>query len=369
MSSGLQKRHSLVLSLLGAGLVWVGPGPALAGEKANITAPSARKTPENLEPPKKTLPFRPLDGSSSIGGVVDGGGTPDLPSVEPSAPSPRAQKEMMERLDRKRNFLLNDPSSDSNLDNNRLGGSLDQKDQDELHVSPRKPKTALERQLNRGNNTIRDQKASTQVNTQNGEEDRSESDNESDSRNSSLSGLGFNSRSRIDKGLSGEFLAPHPTEKGIQLGTPSETTVDSGRLEDLRSTLSGNSARNSGLDSLSRERLERFQQLSGDGETLRRGFGTDPVEFGQGRQLRSDAAQSFYSSSSPEKPATKSLGGNTLEPPPADALAARSNPLLAAPSVGGFTAIAPPTPSSPPQASPAAILLRQPRPEPPRFRQ
>lgn len=125
-----------------AGLVGaVGGSEAFAGEKARISAPvtppkrdlSGKKTFEN-----SPAPFRSLKSGDSTGAVVD---APALPTVPPLDPA--AQRQLLDRLDQEKNWLLDERMMDS-PDPARaleeewdLGGDTD-----------RDPTSVLERRLN-----------------------------------------------------------------------------------------------------------------------------------------------------------------------------------------------------------------------------
>lgn len=354
MNTNVTKRiHRLTL----AGALLLGsPLPLVAGEKANVTLPAPRKLPSNLDGPPKASPFRALEGNS-IGGVTDRGAGPELPTVETVVPDARTQKEMMERLDRKRNFLLDDGVG-SQADNQPIGGERAQEEVD-LLVVPRKPQTVLEKRLRQGGETPKDEAARLERM----EESADEIDN--DLGILDLTGLGVSNQS---KGL--DLLGTSDTGSrslsALSGATESATIVN---LEDLRSSLNTAGGRGLGLDDLSRQRLERYQQLSGDGESLRRGFGSDAAELGRTRELRAVVVDSYYSPTSAEAALPKTLPIETVDPSldptggrrPGNSLDSLFNGVQANPYTPGST---PTTPN----VSPAAKLLSEPRPQPPRFR-
>jgi len=333
--------------------------PLAAGEKANITPSGTRNSPSNLDLPKNNLPFRPLDGASSIGGVLDGGVRTALPSVEPMAPDARTQREFIERLDRKRNFLLDDPSADSAADNQPLG-SVGRKDDDKLSLSPRRPKTALEKQLRLGSESRKNETTDSESRKR----DYGETDNERGSID--LSGLGVSSQNRgIASTLTG--IGTNPIDQGLSGFGTTANALELENLDAIRSSLATAGGRGLGLDALSRQRVERYQQLSGEGEAFQRGFGSDPADSGRSRELRSDAMNNLFS---PPPVAVRS-DLSTLD--------TAQSPLdvgLARPSASAetrFSGLQPnpysSIPAVAPPVSPATKFLKEPRPEPPRFRQ
>jgi hypothetical protein len=349
-SAAKQFRH---LTLAGALLLG---SPLVAGEKANVTLPAPRKIPSNLDAPAKASPFRALEGNS-IGGVTDRGAGPELPTVETVVPDARTQKEMMERLDRKRNFLLDDGVG-SQADNQPIGGER-AKEEVELLITPRRPQTVLEKRLRQGSESPKEEAARVERM----EESSDEIDNEVGILD--LTGLGVSSQSK-----SLDFLGTRASNSRSlsALSGPTEI-VSIVNLEDLRSSLNTAGGRGLGLDDLSRQRLERYQQLSGDGENLRRGFGSDPAELGRTRELRAVVVDSYYAPASAEAALPKTLPVEPVDPSldptggrrPGSSLDALFNGVQANP----YSPSATPTT---PELSPAAKLLSEPRPQPPRFR-
>ena len=350
-SAAKRIRH---LTLAGA-LLLGSPLPLVAGEKANVTLPAPRKLPSNLEAPAKESPFRALEGNS-IGGVTDRGAGPELPTVETVVPDARTQKEMMERLDRKRNFLLDDGAG-SQADNQPIGGERAQ-EQMNLLLTPRKPQTVLEKRLRQGSETPVEDAAQRERNEVSSEEI------DNDLEILDLTGLGVSTQ---NKGLDLLGTRDSGSRSLSALSVPTET-VSIVTLEDLRSSLNTAGGRGLGLDDLSRQRLERYQQLSGNGESLRRGFGSDPAEFGRTRELRSEVVDSYYSPA----PAESSLPKTVLDGPVDPSLDSTGGrrPGSSLDSLFNGVQANPYTPSTPttPSISPAAKLLSEPRPQPPRFR-
>lgn len=355
MNTGAAK-HLRHLTLAGA-LLLGSPLPLVAGEKANVTLPAPRKTPSNLDAPAKPSPFRAL-GGNSIGGVTDRGAGPELPTVETVVPDARTQKEMMERLDRKRNFLLDDGAG-SQADNQPIGGERAQEEV-ELLITPRRPQTVLEKRLRQGSETPGEEAARVE------RMDESDDEIDNDLGILDLTGLGVSNQSK-----SLDFRGK-ASSKSLSALTPLSAPPDSVivvNLEDLRSSLNTAGGRGLGLDDLSRQRLERYQQLSGDGEDLRRGFGSNPTELGRTRELRAVVVESYYSPPPAEATLPKTLPTEAVDPSldstggrrPGSSLDALFNGVQANP----YTPSASP---STPNISPAAKLLSEPRPQPPRFR-
>ncbi|MBN9689836.1 MAG: hypothetical protein J0M24_06330 [Verrucomicrobia bacterium] len=354
MNTSVAKRiHRLTL----AGALMLGfPLLLVAGEKANVTLPAPRKIPSNLDAPAKQSPFRALEGNS-IGGVTDRGAGPELPAVETVVPDARTQKEMMERLDRKRNFLLDDGVA-SQADNQPIGGERAQEEV-ELLITPRRPQTVLEKRLRQGSTPAKEETSSAE------RMDESADEIDNDLGILDLTGLGVSNQSKNLDPL-GTRDTSSRSLSGLNASTETVAIIN---LEDLRSSLNTAGGRGLGLDELSRQRLERYQQLSGDGESLRRGFGSDPAELGRTRELRAVVVDSYYSPASAEASLPKTLPIDTADPS-LDSTGGR-RPGSSLDSLFNGVQANPYSPSSAPTTpniSPAAKLLSEPRPQPPRFR-
>lgn len=361
--------------------------PSGAGEPAQVSTPSNKKGPAELPNRRKQPAFRPLDGSS-IGGVMDGKATDSIPQVDPGIPDARKQLELFERLDKKRNFLLTDPSDRKDKGEIRSFDKNDSSAEETLTVGPRRPRTALERRL-RG-----DSEAARNPETRNGpiddnrrfqesrmadtekandsshrkDRDEDEGDGEETSHDNDKPGEATDLTQSFQKQLEPE--KSNPLEQrlskvgvlpGAKTGTESEP-----RPENLRSTSSNLGGRNSLVDDLSRQRLERYQQVTGGGGLVRSEPTPESAAFGRGREMRVDAFGPVGVSPAASKPgsglATPGAEGSSLD------LRANRSGLASPPSTFSL-----PTPSAGssllglPPAAPANRLLRESRPSPPRF--
>lgn len=95
--------------------------PALASEKAIITPPAKPSTQPVLptKPQEDLLPFRSLKSGDSTGGLIDIPAPPSLPTLTPAA-----QRLLLERLDREKNWLLDDQILESDNAASALEDSL-----------------------------------------------------------------------------------------------------------------------------------------------------------------------------------------------------------------------------------------------------
>lgn len=358
-----------------------------AGEPAQVSTPSNRKGPADLPNRKKQPSFHSLDGSS-MGGVMDGKASESIPQVDPVLPDARKQLELFERLDKKRNFLLTDPS---NGNGKRETGSFDKGDNETgetLSVGPRKPRTALERRLRGDAEAARNpstRNSSTEDNRNPSERQYAEKDkmrettdrddrgekreeDREDSRDNEKSGetadltQSFQRQLDPEKGNSLEQrLSKAGVSPGIKMGSEPDT-----RPDNLRSGSSNHGGRGSLVDDLSRQRLERYQQVTGSGSLLRSGETPESPAFGRGREMRVDAFGPVGISPAASRPggglATPATGGTVLD-------LRASRPGLASPS----STFSLPTPStgssllSPPPSASSTRMLRDSRPAPPRF--
>lgn len=355
-----------------------------AGEPAQVSTPSNKKGPAELPNRKKQPSFRPLDGSS-MGGVMDGKASESIPQVDPGVPDARKQLELFERLDKKRNFLLTDPSDRKDKGEIRSFDKGDNGTEETLSVGPRKPRTALERRLRGdaeaarnpdsrnaatdGNRTPSDNRYIDKDKTgdANNRDDRSE-EGEEDSRDNDKTVENADLTQSFQKQLDpdkGNPLEQRLSKVGAPQGVKIGSDLDS-HTENLRSTSSNLGGRGSLVDDLSRQRLERYQQVTGGGGLTRSEGTSESSAFGRGREMRVDAFGPVSVSPASSKPgsglATPGGEGTSL-----DLRANRSG--LASPQ----STFSLPTPSassallSPPSAAPAARILRESRPTPPRF--
>ena len=358
-----------------------------AGEPAQVSTPSNRKGPADLPNRKNRPSFRTLDGSS-MGGVMDGKASESIPQVDPVLPDARKQLELFERLDKKRNFLLTDPSNGNGKGEMRSFDKGDSESGETLSVGPRKPSTALERRLKGDAEAARNpstRNTSTGDNRnpsdrQYAEKDKTRDTTDRDDRGEKREEYGEDSRDKErsgetvdltqsfqrqldpDKGNSlEERLSKAGVSPGIKMGSEPDL-----RPDNLRSGSSSHGGRGSLIDDLSRQRLERYQQVTGSGSLLRSGETPESSTFGRGREMRVDAFGPVGVSSAASKP-----GGGLATPVTEGAgldLRAGRPGLASTPSTFSL-----PTPSSgsgllnPPPPDSSARMLRDSRPAPPRF--
>ncbi|MBX3734399.1 MAG: hypothetical protein KF791_17625 [Verrucomicrobiae bacterium] len=350
--------HFLKLLLLmggWSGNVWL---PALGGEKAVISVPN-RKIPDAARP--GTLPppntFQPFDPGSSVGGVVDPAAAP--PSVPPVVPDARTQKEMFERVDRRKNWLLDDDSGRRR--DTRTGGSqlLQFLEETDYTENPRKPQTALERRLKSTNrdpaqSDARDERGSRQADEEQWTLEADEMDATApDSLGGRFGKNGLMPSWNEPSGTPMKYLGEGPTE------TPS--------VADLRLSTGSAAGRSTGLDVLSQERMERLQRTFGSDDLLDRtaSLANSADQF-RSRDLRSDFYGQTFGPAVPGSP----LPGSTLAPEPTSLLAAPGRSSLSEPSALGIVAnpyLGPPK-APEPHVSPAARMMRAAPVTPPRFR-
>ncbi len=348
----LVSRSSLARVSCVSVLAWWMSLPLAAGEKANITPPT-KKNPDSLTNPQNEPAFQPLDAANSLGGFLDQGGSSALPTVEAPVPDARTQMEILEQIDRRRNFLLNGIG-----DNSNPADGVDWIEINRLRSSRSKPQTALERHWY--------QSVETSAAGPSTLESAADEDDPLGNPAGPLArpSLGFGAD---DQGISGTLTTidrnlARPDSFFSPLGDagkPAATTV----LEDLRSPWATTSGRDLGLDALSRQRLDRYQQLSGEGESLRRGLGSESVDSDRSRDLRLDTLDPLFS------PSASSV--QTLSPPaPVLDATATVDRMQMLTTFGSGVQQNPynSVPATPPPISPAAKFLKEPRPEPPRFR-
>ena len=361
--------------------------PSVAGEPAQVSTPSNKKGPAELPNRRKQPAFRPLDGSS-IGGVMDGKATDSIPQVDPGIPDARKQLELFERLDKKRNFLLTDPSDRKDKGEIRSFDKNDSSSEETLSVGPRKPRTALERRLRGDSEAARNPETRNapiddnrrfqesrmadkeKANDSNQRDDRDEEkgDGEETSLDNDKPGETTDLTQSFQKQLEPEKsnpleqrLSKAGTSPGIKIGSEPDS-----RPENLRSASSNLGGRGSLVDDLSRQRFERYQQVTGGGSLLRSDENSESSSFGRGREMRVDAFGPVGVSPAASKPgsglATPGTDGANLD------LRANRSSLAVPPSTFSL-----PTPSagsgllSAPPSSPASRMLRENRPAPPRF--
>lgn len=334
-------------------LVAVGVLPVLGGEKATISAPtkpSAAANPALTRPPNTS--FQPIDNNSSIGGVVDSAAVPTTPSV--NVPDARTQKELIERLDRKKNWLLDDSPTRPGSANGAL--NLDPAAEIDYSTNPRRPQTALERRLKNGSRTT-----ATEAVEQNARQ-RAYFDEQGVVGDRNF-GLDAFSRPTTGSALMPAWSGTTALGNGFQAQPSSEK----GTLDSVRTSVSGNLGRASGLDSMTQERSERYQRTFGleDAPERTSSLGAT-VDQSRTRELRSEImGQLLGAGSDPrtqqasalgrdEAPGVSSIARASLDPSAAAGAPANSYPPLSAPPE--------------PYVSPAAKMMRAAPAEIPRFR-
>lgn len=333
-------------------LVWAS-SMACAGEKATISVPIKPSTSGSPATARPQTAVQPLNPGNSIGGVVDPSAAPG--PVPPSVPDARTQKEIIERIDRKRNWLLDDPSKSSKTPGaNLLLESLDNPD---YTSNPRRPTTSLERRMKSGTRPSNGGDSASQEPSQRESISESDADPFGDKQGDPWS------LRRNQTGLNP--LAPGAAAPILQ--TFPVPVAQAPSVENLRPSVSATLGRNAGLDSLTQERLDRYQRLSGaDALGERTTSLAASVEHSRSRESRSEfLGQSMKSSAD--------LANGTTGLLPKENPIAAQNPVrssLAAPNTQGLVAnpyAGPPAPPEP-YVSPAAKLLHTPPVEPPRFR-
>ena len=333
-------------------LVWAS-STSSAGEKATISVPIKPSTSGSPATARPQTAVQPLNPGNSIGGVVDPSAAPG--PVQPSVPDARTQKEIIERIDRKRNWLLDDPSKSSKSPGASL--LLESLDNPDYSSNPRRPTTSLERRLKSGARTSNaGESASREASPQ---ESYSESDEDP-----------FGDRQGDPWTLRKNQTGLNPLAAGAAapiLQTYKAPVAQNPSIEFLRPSVSATQGRNAGLDSLSQERLDRYQRLSGaDALGERTTSLAASVDNSRSRESRSEfLGQSMKSSGDIASGVSGLL--------PKENPIAAQNPVrssLASPNTQGIVAnpyAGPPAPPEP-YVSPAAKLLRAPPVEPPRFR-
>lgn len=339
---------------LSAALAVIGTLQAFGGEKATISVPTKPSSTPNLTaPPPPNTSFEPSNRESSLSGVVDPGAAPGV--VTPSIPDARTQKELFERLDRKRNWLLDDRSGPTKSPGEALlmdsGAELD------YTTNPRRPQTALERRLKSGGRT-----AATEAAERESWQRAYQSDQDNPSiLESSLDGLG---RGTIGSGLSPAWSENAPRGRGLQ----AIPTVDLAPSQNFRSSVSASHSRAAGLDSMTQERMERYQRTFGMEEAAERtsSLGAS-IDSSRARELRSDVmGQLIQAGSDARTSATAGLSRDDSIGASTVARSSLANP-AAASGIVANPYLGPPVPP-PPYVSPAAKMIRAQPTEIPRFR-
>lgn len=333
-------------------LVWA-LFPAFAGEKATISVPIKPSTSGSPATARPQTAVQSLNPGNSVGGVVDPSAAPG--PVPPSVPDARTQKEIIERIDRKRNWLLDDSSKSGKTPGASL--LLDSLDNPDYTSNPRRPTTSLERRLKSGNRTPNAGESAAREPSQ--RESFSESDDDPLGEKQGDPWSLRKNQTGLNPLAAGAAAPILQTYQSPVAQTPS--------VENLRPSVSATLGRNAGLDSLSQERLDRYQRLSGaDALGERTTSLAASVDHSRSRESRSEfLGQSMKSSTD------LANGANGLLPkenPIAAQNLVRSS--LAAPNAQGIVAnpyAGPPAPPEP-YVSPAAKMLHAPPVEPPRFR-
>lgn len=329
---------------------------AWGGEKASISVPK-RPTTVNPAATRPAESFRPLEPANTTQGSTDPG-APPAPII-PNAPDPRTQKELVERLDRQRNWLLEDPENFGKGDS--ASQWLPNLEEQDYTTNPRRPQTALGRRLKGETQGTR---GSTESEGGRFESPAVPGDNDFDDP------LGTDAKddSRSRFGLNPSWSAPRAVTSGGLLDLSAPLPDPSGRFSD-RSTGFGRPGRglSSGLDPFSQERLDRYDRMLSSDESLERSSSLgDSTERMRQRELRTEVLTPAMRNPAAAPPAATLLEeetGSTAAPVtrsgfagPLPGVAAGNNPYL------------PPIKTDQPYESPAAKLLRTPPVQPPRFR-
>jgi len=256
---------------------------------------------------------------------------------------------MIEQLDRRKNWLLDDPERIGKEDS--ASRWLPDLDEEDYTTNPRRPQTALERRL-KGDN----QGGSRPLNAGDDSLDASLQD-EFDSQ-----GRSSEASSRLD--LIPAWTAPAASQSSLLDLNPAWSGPS---LQDAERSL--NPARTermsrAGLDSFSRQRLDRSDRLlTGDGVLERSGSLEDSTERLRDRDLRSDAVNPALRNPKASPLAAALADGQSG---PATGVPARSG--LAGTLGAAANPYLPPTKEPEPYVSPAARMLKAPPVQPPRFR-
>lgn len=326
---------------------------ASAGEKATISVPIKPSTSGSPATARPQTSVQSLNPGNSIGGVVDSSAAPG--PVPPSVPDARTQKEIMERIDRKKNWLLDDSSKSAKTPGASL--LLESLDNPDYSSNPRRPTTSLERRLKSGTRTSKTGDPTVQDQSQ--RESLSEADDELLGDKQVDPWSARKNQTGLNPLATGVVT---PTLQGYQA-----TQALTPAVENLRPTASAVLGRNAGLDSLSQERLDRYQRLSGADVLGERTTSlAASVDHSRSRESRSEFLG--QSMKTPGDTPTAATGLLPKENPLASPSPVRST--LAAPNAQGIVAnpyAGPPAPPEP-YVSPAAKMLHAPAVEPPRFR-
>lgn len=319
---------------------------------------------------------------------MDGKASESIPQVDPVLPDARKQLELFERLDKKRNFLLTDPSSGGGKPEMRSFDKGSNETDETLSVGPRKPRTALERRLKADSEASRNPSnrntasedsrtpSTNRFDDKDKTKDAAEREDRGDRNDDSDEGSSDNQKSRQTEDLSQSFqkqldpdrgnnleqrLSKVGASKGIQAGLEPDSHPDN-----LRSPSAGLGGRGGLVDDLSRQRLERYQQVTGSGGLPRSAETPESAAFGRGREMRVDAFGPVGVSPAASKPlgglAAPATGGGNLDLRPGRSSLAQPPSTFSLPTPTAGSGLL--TPSSP---SPATRMLREDRPSLPRF--
>ncbi|MBN8246303.1 MAG: hypothetical protein J0L84_02530 [Verrucomicrobia bacterium] len=265
----------------------------------------------------------------------------------------------MERLDRQRNWLLEDPEQFGKKDSaSQWLPSLEEQD---YTTNPRRPQTALGRRLRADN---QDSRSSTDSKSDRFENPSSFAGNATEDPLSSEAAGDSGRRYGLNPSWSSPSAAVQGSLLDLNGALPDPSRFPSDRASDFGRPGRGLA---SGLDSYSRERLDRYDRvLSGDEGMERSSSLGDWTERLRQRELRTEVLMPAMRNPA-AAPAASALSGE--DPGVAATPLARSG--LGNP-VGGVAAAnnpyLPPLKAAEPYESPAAKMLRTPPVQPPRFR-
>jgi len=338
-----------VTLLLAVASPWV-----VVGDKAIITEPSKPTVDPAANRPAR--PFEPLDPGTSAGGSAAPSEAP-VP-VAPTIPDARTQKELFERMDRQKNWLLDDPDRIGKSGSQSSSRWLPSLEETDYTTNPKRPQTVLERRLKSNN-----RETSTAASS-----DRNALESSSEARRDLLSGWNsFDSQpestARRELNASSSWGFPSLLGNGA-FGGQSPSSLFPAPFE-ARTLETSRPGRGPTHDPYARERQERYERVfSGEGFIERSGSLEDSAERLRMREQRTEAW-------------TPALKNPAATPLSAVASPSEGEPLAASASRSGVLGPAPVTGSNPyltqakdpePYESPAAKMLRTPPVQPPRFR-
>ncbi|MCW5558459.1 MAG: hypothetical protein KIT22_11595 [Verrucomicrobiae bacterium] len=332
----------------------LGVSRAAAGEKAIITVPSKPGVDPAASRPAR--PFEPLDPGTSVGGASTPSQAP-MPQPPP-VPNARTQKELIERFDRQRNWLLDDPDRMGKSDSqSRWLPSLEETD---YTTDPRRPRTVLERRLRSDNGGA----------TSTATSDRRETEDSSNAPQDAGSGWDlFDSRTESTgrQGLDASWNPSSSSTSGFGnpgFGERSPWSLSPAPAEG-RMVETSRPGRGSTLDPYARERQERYDRVfSNEGFIGRSSSLENSAEQLRAREQRTDAFSPAL-----KNPAATPISAS-ISSPETESLTDLSSRSRLGGTSASASAITPYLPARDPEpyVSPAARMLHAPPVQPPRFR-